>query len=640
MKRILFYLTALFLVSSTAFAQQSLLAKLKEKYPNSNEITLNNNHTITIDVDETGLVIYDDIYEERMLLKYTGGLKKKTIQYNSFSSIEEIKAYTLAMNKKGKYKKIKVKKFQNKDILDDMIFHDDTKELSFYFPEPAEGAKTVIAYKQHEKNPRFLNSFFVGDFVPTLETKFTIKVNPAVDIAFQYFNLEKKDITLNKTEDKEWITYEWTQSSIPAAPYEASAPNPRYYLKHIIPYIKSFKNKEGETVNLLRDVGDLYAWYADLLEQMPKKDTKQLQAITDSLVQDKTTEMEKVKAVFYWVQNNIKYVAFEEGMGGFIPRNAVDVCEKRYGDCKDMANLTSRMLQMANIPCFHTWIGSDDIPYTYDLPTPAVDNHMIATYIDSLGKHHFLDATGQYYSASLPTHFIQGQEALIGVAKDSFIVSKVPVMPANRTLYEDNLEIQIIDNKVVGIGKAAFTGYKKTALVHRLNGESNQEKKDFFISYLSKGNNTFEIKQLNDKNIQDRDLPYLVNYDFELENYVRQNGDELYINLNLDKPFKKKFIKKDRKLPIQRSYQQGYVFNVNLEIPKGYTVDYLPKDNEGKNKLMNYKSTYTQKEGKIELNLAIESTHLLLSPQDFDTWNKELRKLVETYSEVVVLKKQ
>jgi hypothetical protein len=29
--------------------------------------------------------------------------------------------------------------------------------------------------------------------------------------------------------------------------------------------------------------------------------------------------MDKVKAIFYWVQNNIRYIAFEDGIAGFLP---------------------------------------------------------------------------------------------------------------------------------------------------------------------------------------------------------------------------------------------------------------------------------------------------------------------------------
>src|SRR5581483_12039727 len=109
-----------------------------------------------------------------------------------------------------------------------------------------------------------------------------------------------------------------------------------------------------------------------------------LARITDSLVANQPTELAKVKSIYYWVINNIKYVAFEDGMQGYIPRQADSICMKRYGDCKDMASIITAMLSVAKIPSYLTWIGTRDIPYSYDdVPLPMADNHMIATYMDN-----------------------------------------------------------------------------------------------------------------------------------------------------------------------------------------------------------------------------------------------------------------
>ncbi len=78
-------------------------------------------------------------------------------------------------------------------------------------------------------------------------------------------------------------------------------------------------------------------------------------------------------------------------MRGLIPHPASYVCEKRYGDCKDMANLIVSMLHMAGVNnAYHTWIGTRDLPFKYtEFPTPIVDNHMIATYVTQKWRLHF-----------------------------------------------------------------------------------------------------------------------------------------------------------------------------------------------------------------------------------------------------------
>ena len=60
-----------------------------------------------------------------------------------------------------------------------------------------------------------------------------------------------------------------------------------------------------------------------------------------------------------------KYVAFEDGMGGFVPREAGLVCSRRFGDCKDMASILTAMNRAAGIPAYFTWLGTRDLPYTF-----------------------------------------------------------------------------------------------------------------------------------------------------------------------------------------------------------------------------------------------------------------------------------
>ena len=94
---------------------------------------------------------------------------------------------------------------------------------------------------------------------------------------------------------------------------------------------------------------------------------------TLNLIENTIDKDDKARLIFNWVQDNIKYVAFEDGMGGFIPRPAASVCHKRYGDCKDMASIITDMLRYAGIKGNITWVGSDELPYDY---TEIADGHI------------------------------------------------------------------------------------------------------------------------------------------------------------------------------------------------------------------------------------------------------------------------
>ena len=93
---------------------------------------------------------------------------------------------------------------------------------------------------------------------------------------------------------------------------------------------------------------------------------KELVSLVAKITADKKTDLEKVKAIYYWTQKNIKYIAFEYALGGFIPRESNEVFRKKYGDCKDNSSMLYRMLEIAGVKGHLTWIGTRSIPYTYE----------------------------------------------------------------------------------------------------------------------------------------------------------------------------------------------------------------------------------------------------------------------------------
>ena len=98
------------------------------------------------------------------------------------------------------------------------------------------------------------------------------------------------------------------------------------------------------------------------------------------------------------MQDNIRYIAYEDGYSGYIAAGAQDVLAKKFGDCKGMANLLTEMLKLAGYDSHFTWIGTRQLPYPQSMPALCVNNHAICT-LNFSGKTYFLDATENYDSS-------------------------------------------------------------------------------------------------------------------------------------------------------------------------------------------------------------------------------------------------
>jgi transglutaminase-like putative cysteine protease len=255
------------------------------------------------------------------------------------------------------------------------------------------GDATRVETEKKYFDSKYLTSVYFHSFYPAKEKIIRIKVPDWLQLDIREFNFEGYKVTRQKTTEKGATVYHFKLLNLEALKNENRAIGMAYQFPHLVLVVKSF-SYEGKTEKGFAGVGDLYNWYQYLYKKAVNK-PDELKAKVTELTNGRSTDIDKVKSIFYWVQDNIRYIAFEDGLAGFIPATAQDVFRSKYGDCKGMANLITEMLKLAGLDAHMTWIGTRHIPYDYSLPSLAVDNHCISTVIIA-GKEYFLDGTEKY----------------------------------------------------------------------------------------------------------------------------------------------------------------------------------------------------------------------------------------------------
>lgn len=630
-------------IAYPAFAQKVDEEAIKTQFPEAEVVFLQKKEHLKINYDEGEWDILKKVHEDQYFLDNSQQLYgEKSIFYSSFEEVTRLDAETLVPIKKGrrtKYESKKVTKVETEDMMMGGIFYSDYKRKKVVFPAVQKGAITKLAYTEVTHQPYLLSGFYFGQHLPVLTSTYSVSFPEQVTITHKLLGENTDHIRFEEKKENGVVTYTWIAENLAAVKGEAGAPSSSYYEPHVVIHIAEVQEK-GKKKAVLKDVGDLYNWYYSLVDDVNKTGDETLKKVVQELIEGVEDDVEKAKRIYQWVQNNIKYVAFEDGMGGFIPRKAKDVCQKKYGDCKDMSNIIVEMLNMAKIPAYLTWIGTRDKPYSYkDVPTPIADNHMIAA-AKLNGQTVFLDATGEYLPFGLPTSMIQGKEALIGIDKDNYEVIKVPVIPKEANQQKETIELSIDGRNLVGKARSTWTGYKKVfAEYGRMRFEKVEEDR-FFTNFLSKGGNNFTITDRQEKGFYDRDHPIEIDYSFVVPNYVKKVGSKLYVNLNLKRKYSNATIDLEKR-KLDREQEHKYIESNNfaLTIPEGYQVDYLPESSQYEGDLFGYEINYEEKEGKIMVQQTVYSDYLILKKRKFKDWNKMMEQLGEAYQEVVVLKK-
>jgi transglutaminase-like putative cysteine protease len=621
-------------------AQSREFKALKKKYPSDPAAITRLEKIITIDLIQDSVVVIVEEQEEKIHLnEQSKGLIEDKFYEFHFNEIISVEAKTLLPEGRS-YQEIAVTEFQEKYEEQEGVFFDDTKSINFFYPGVQIGSKTFKRAKSRITRPEFLPSFSFVSYLPIEEARFLLKVDTLINIGYAEKNMLTADVVFSKTKKGRYNIYEWMARDCPILEFESNSPNYSYYVPHVIAWVRSYDSGTTE-VPVLSSPADLYNLYGEFTGHLEDEYPDELKTLVDSLTRATTRDRDRARIVFNWVQENINYIAFEDGLRGFRPNKAEKTLNNRYGDCKDMACLTQSMLKLAGLESNLAWIGTRKIPYTYsEIPTPAVDNHMIATW-ENDEERVFLDATGKYTPFGLPSSMIQGKEALVGIDKERFDLALVPEINHTQNERRDSVMVTLNDRTVKGNGLVTFKGYERITPTAKLKDKTEEKRLKAATSLLNKGSNKFFLDSILINGLQNKDSILAIDYQFRVETYYSEVGDEIYLNLNLNKPLLREEIDLEkRKLPIEldHKYVRGNI--VSVRVPSGYAVSEIPESLKIDKNLFGCSISYDLQGDIVTLKKEIAIKTLSLQPQYFEAWNNFVSELKKKYGEVIVLKKQ
>ena len=620
-----------------------ILAAYKTKYAGNHIVQTKNERTVTIKyVKGKPTLVYHFEYEDLIIDKNGANmLSEYIIDFTSFETVSNIEAYALIPSESKSKKVASNSAFTRDAQADGGIFHDDSKETIIVFPGLIEGALRHISYDVTMTENDFPFGFIFCDYTPTENPTLKIISDTSIHLLLKEFNMDK--ITLKKEEtivkNIRTTTYSCEQAFL--LKQEENAPNIRYYAPQILAQIGHY-NYKGQKVNVGATLLDLHTNYApNVTEVENEKPSAEITRIADSITRNLPTNLDKVRAIYYWVQDHVKYIAFEEGMGGFVPRQPNLIVDKRYGDCKDMASLIYSMLKAVNITGYLTWVGSRDLPFKYsEFPSGMCDNHMITTYKED-GKYYFLDATNSFQTMNASTGFIQGKEALLHISPTEFELTTIPVRDETYSTVYDYSSIKIDGKDLIGKSNVKIDGYYHTLIGNYAKDVLPKDRNKFLTNMNQRGNNSFIVTNGTMQNVLKRDTTGIMNFDWTCKNYCTNLDDAVYINMILYKEITyQNELKETRIAPFELDHQSRDKYVVELEIPQNYEVSYLPSSISFHSEIVDFDVKYEQNGSKITATLDVALKFLILEPRQFAEWNKFIAQKKKAISETVELKRK
>lgn len=262
-------------------------------------------------------------------------------QYDSNTNIKklEVKVFD-AFGKE--LKKIKKNDFQDVSAVSGSTLYSDTR-FKYLDYTPITYPYSILLETEIEYNSTaFFPSWMPldGFYSSTQFSEYKISNESDVDIKIKTSNFE--NYAIEKHSD-----FHYSAKNLKSLKPESYSPSFRSFAPYLKVALKEFEMEGVKGVN--SNWQDFGKWMHDRLlvgtEVLPEAVKSEIK----SLVQGATSDREKAKVVYNYMQNKTRYISVQIGIGGWKPMLAEDVDRLGYADCKGLSNYTKALLKEVGV---------------------------------------------------------------------------------------------------------------------------------------------------------------------------------------------------------------------------------------------------------------------------------------------------
>ncbi|NII26600.1 transglutaminase domain-containing protein [Pseudoflavitalea sp. X16] len=545
------------------------------------------------------------------------------LPYNQFVKLAD---YDFEIFYKNNFKSQKYPP-QKVSLTDESIFFDDSYGQVYGFLANETGTRCRFKYNYEYSDAKYLTRVFFHHGFPVKQNSISFKVPDWLELEIVEKNFAGYKIKKEVKKEKNVNVYTYTAENLLGIKQEPSSLGRPYYLPHLVITVRSYVANQKK-INGFKSLDDMYAWY-NFLYKKAENQTDVLKTQVAQLTQGKTTDEDKVKALYYWVQDNIRYIAFEEGYSGFVPQTVQEVFKNKYGDCKGMANLLTEMLKLAGYDAHFAWIGTREIPYDRtEIQSLCVDNHAISVlYLK--GKTYFLDGTEKYAALGRNAYRIQGKNVLVQHG-DTYKVENVPPPSAEDNQIATQASLVLKGNKISGHVKMTFDGESKNFFHYIYNTIPANKRKEFITHMIELNGANSEATNVKTSDFKNRDIPLVLEGDVEISNQVTQVDKTCYIGIDFFPGTFANFIPdEERQNPIDMDNVFVASDEVTLELPANAKMQAAPSNFQSAFNNNSMEAAYTTAGNKVTLKKKMRMNSPVINTADFTAWKAFLNKIKE-----------
>jgi transglutaminase-like putative cysteine protease len=453
---------------------------------------------------------------------------------------------------------------------------------------PASVPGSIVAYEwEVEQRPyQLTDEWQFEDTVPVREARYTLQLPAGWSYKVTWINHSEQSPQTSGTTATTWVLQDLKPIEI-----EERMPPWRGIAGRMVVSVQP-PNAMPRGFSSWSEMG---RWYQELARGRTEPSAQIKQKVAD-LTQGSTTAWDKMKRLSAFVQDDIRYVAIELGIGGLQPHSATDVFTHRYGDCKDKVTLLKSMLAQIGIESDYFIINTERGSITQDTPANLGFNHvilaidlpagiedpaMLAVSTDTQhGRILFFDPTDPLTPFGNLRGALQADYGLL-VTTEGGVLMSTPKLGSQLNSIERHANMTLDENGTLhGDVHEVWTG-DRASDQRAIARESSQDTDKIkpIEAVVADSFTSFDILKAAVTAVRVNDRPVEWNYTLEAPHYAKSAGDMLLVRPRLlgTKSTAMLETKHPRRFPIEFTGAERDSDVFEVELPKGYVVDALPE---------------------------------------------------------------
>ncbi len=410
-----------------------------------------------------------------------------------------------------------------------------------------------------------------------------------------YFNKPTIPVTQSVEEKGEQRIYRFVATNVPPVLPEPQQPPFTEFVGHI--HVSTYKSWD-----------EMGAWYWGLVKDQFVADDEVRRRVAE-ITKGKTTERDKVNAVYDYVVEKTRYVALEFGIHGFKPYKCSQIFARGFGDCKDKATLIVTMLGELGIPATIVIVRTGMKGNFEDYPASlAPFDHAIA-YVPSLDL--YLDGTAEYSGSNDFPAMDRGALALqVNQGKPKLV--HLPDPPASASVTSRKMEAQLAADGSAQIDwRASVTGVNAPSWRVRYHAESLR--KDRLQEDLASDLPGAAVQSVDANDLENVEAPAQIHAKARVPGLGRRDQDMLSVPIGPREQMVRAYASlSQRHLDIRLSAQTTTETEYVLKLPPGSKISAMPGASSLPSPFGNFQVAIDPIAGgvRVKTTIAITKTHI------------------------------